>query len=122
MQGDLPMLNNLEDICRDVAVACRRRDLPLPMIVCAASRNGSFLVIRIGAKETSVLAERIEDNGFSGQFKVMLLDQSGKAVQLAVNGAKNSRPLPRENGRRRRASSRGKSEAIRTGNDSLVVA
>jgi len=116
------MLDNLQNMCRDVAAACRRRDLPLPIIVCAASSNGSFLVIRIGAKETSVLAERIEESGFCEPFKVMLLDQSGKAVQLTVKGGKNSQPLPRANGRRRRGSARAKSERHVAGNDSLVVA
>jgi len=114
------MLDNLQNICRDIAVACRRRDLPLPIIVCAASPNGSFLVIRIGAKETSVLAERIEENGFCGPFKVMLLDQSGKTVQLT--DGKNNQPLPRANGRRRQGFPRAKSERHLSDNDSLVVA
>lgn len=97
---------NLQKLSRDVALACRKRAVPMPIFVSVASPNGSFVVIRVGTDETSVLAERIEQNGFYEPFKVMLLDQSGKALQAAANGGANRSPLPVDKGRRRRPRSK----------------
>jgi hypothetical protein len=78
----------------------------MPIFVCVASPNGSFVVIRVGIDETTVITERIEQNGFCEPFKVILLDQSGKAVQLQVNGGANRSPSPVDKGRRRRSRSK----------------
>jgi hypothetical protein len=80
------MLDSLQDPLRDVARMCKQHNLLMPIIVCIASPNGSLLAIRMGVEESSVLAQHIEDDGFRGPFRVMLVDQSNKAVKLVVNG------------------------------------
>jgi hypothetical protein len=97
---------NLQKLSRDVALACRRRAVPMPIFVSVVSPNGSFVVIHVGLDETTILGERIQHNGLCEPFKVMFLDQSGKAVQLATNGGSNGSPPPVDMGRRRRSSSR----------------
>jgi hypothetical protein len=83
------MLDNLKYPLRDVAKACKEHNLLMPIIVCIASPNGSLLAIRIGVEDSSVLAQRFEDGGFRGPFRVMLVDQANTAVKLVVNGGDN---------------------------------
>jgi hypothetical protein len=90
------MLDDLQDPLRDVAMACRRHNLLMPIIFCMASPNGSLLAIRIGVEESSVLAQRFEGGGFRGPFRVMLVDQSNKAVKLVVTGTDDRRPVAAE--------------------------
>jgi len=80
------MIDALQASFRDVAKACQDHNLVMPLIVCIASPNGSFLAIRIGAKESTVLAERLEGDGFRGSFRIMLVDQTNKAVKFAMSG------------------------------------
>lgn len=87
------MLDNLQDPLRDVARACQRHNLLMPIIVCLASPNGSFLAIRIAAENSTVLARRFENDGFRGPFRVMLVDQANTAVKLVVNGADDRAPV-----------------------------
>jgi len=90
------MLDNLQHPLRDVAKACIEHNLLMPIILCMASPNGSLLAIRIGVEESCVLALHLENEGFRGPFRVMLVDQSNTAVKLVVNGGHNRAPFADE--------------------------
>lgn len=89
------MLDEFESSFRDVAKACKAHNLVMPLIACIASPNGSFLAIRIGADDSTVLARHVEGDGFSSPFRIMLVDQANTAVKFTMNG-KDDRPLSSE--------------------------
>jgi len=81
------MIDKLQDSFRDVAKVCKEHDLVMPLIVCIASPNGSFLAIRVDTEASTVLAQRHEGGGFRSPFRIMLVDQTNKAVKFSMNAA-----------------------------------
>jgi hypothetical protein len=56
-----------------------------PLVVCAASPNGSVMAIRvIPDKEPDMLAEHFEPEGVAVPFTIMVLDQDNEAARITI--------------------------------------
>jgi hypothetical protein len=66
---------------------CVKRELQPPLILCAASPNGSVLCVRIHdiRDGPDVLAERYQDSMFEAPINCMVIDQTGEAVCFIIN-------------------------------------
>ena len=78
-------IDELSENLREVLIACIRRGMQLPFIVCAVSPNGSVYCIRCnGEAEPDMLAYHVEPEGFRLPVTFMVADQTGAAVRISV--------------------------------------
>jgi hypothetical protein len=81
----MPM-NHLSDAIAEVLETCMERGMRLPFVLCAASRNGTVIGMRIAGP--GVMEDLVKPNGdFVLPINVMILDQSGEAVRVVVGDA-----------------------------------
>ena len=83
---------DLREALTEIFERCDEKGLERPWTVCAASPNGSAVVLRIHGEGTpdQVLAEHIEPEGFLLPMSVVAIDRHNEAalVKLDVSGDK----------------------------------
>ena len=66
---------------------CEERGMQVPLILCAASPNGSLVCARVYGGDglaPDILAEHLEAEGFRLPMTCMVLDQNNEAARVTV--------------------------------------
>jgi len=77
----------VEDISPEIGEIlneCLANGMRPPFIICAASPNGSALILRFTEEEPDVLAEHYEADGFTLPMTIMVLDQNNASARIAL--------------------------------------
>lgn len=79
-------MEQLSKIFTSALRACTERGMKLPFVLCAASRNGSILAMRVigDGQSPDVLAEHYEGAGFALPVSIMIIDQAGDAIRVVI--------------------------------------
>jgi hypothetical protein len=78
-------MEELQQTLDEALSECAQRGMIAPFIVCALSPNGSTICVRMNlGGDPDVLAEHFEGDGFRMPITIAVVDQSGRAVRIAI--------------------------------------
>ena len=82
-------LTELSEALAGVLESCLDHAMQLPLIMCAASPNGSVISARYEETRAGLkcefLSEHIENGGFAIPLNIMITDQAGEAVRMLID-------------------------------------
>lgn len=85
------MEEQLHELLVKALTQCQENGMQLPFVVCTVGTNGSVLVTRVNdGRKPDTLAEHFVDQAFTTPVNVMVVDRSGEAARIVIQGGGTS--------------------------------